>query len=277
MGTTDPETGIAFPSDAAAADQPTGTHNPATGTDDPERWAAVDWSHKGLHLTIDGQTTLIEGGSGTLRKWLESNPDMQVLIEPTFESFDLAERKRVIEQHGSRLHTVSSRWTEGERRRLGVDKSDVQDSQVIFSARERGVHLKTPSIMNAPDREWMVKIIHGRAAGWPKEVPCLPPPKDVPEDLKVALCENSRRYKVSFVWPLVIAAQHSATRAEFDRFVGAYGHGYPSVLRSNLYHHRVRAMEKTLGHKTAMQIARRAARWVFSQTRKQTDETLRPS
>lgn len=191
-----------------------------------------------------------------------------VVGEATFESFDLAARRRFIDECGRRGHillTVPTRETTKWRFRAGFGKkpnnqtyvTDFEDVQTIRHEAATA-HLKRPGVCEGVWRERVKQANHElmflrstgekvkrpRSRGY-KFVPAkdgwaeklresLPPFADQPPVRQHALRGSDGSYNLRIVAAVGMAAKHARSTREFDRMAGLYSHGYGTQIRSDL-------------------------------------------
>lgn len=251
----------------------------------------IDWGH-GKKLTVfDGKKNV--PFHGNLYSFVVQNAPCRIVIESSFESYFREERNRCIdlaESLGCELLTAPSRLTEIYRRKHQIEKSDDNDSEVLFRLWEEGkIHLAKPRKTEAAKASRLNRIEICRRLGWPKDrakefLDYLPDKKNIGPEEFYMLGDGKRSLSKAFVLPLVAAAldvlESGGSRSDFDRIVGAFGHGYPSLYRSHFYYHRGRALRcrvhgvKSLKgvddpdvRKDLFRRLRRATRWVFQQVK----------
>lgn len=286
------------------------------------RLHAIDWAKPGTKFIAvteqNGSLEQCDYGTISLLQFV-SKPEhngIDIVIESPFESFEKEGRNEVLDaasKNSVRIFTINPRETANYRKEHRIEKSDPIDAKAIYlMAKEGKKHLKLASRLTSekPNKSVYRDVVSLRYHGYkPKSVKpllkYLPPAEEVPEELKEVLLAG-RKYNVTFVVPNVVAAKAVAERGEgrddFDRAVGSYSHGYPSILRSNFYYRMITTLEKRrMGlrsfnrpiredetpvtdserktgkrkmniadrphHKDVMKLTRRATRWIFSQVK----------
>lgn len=223
-----------------------------------------DWSiRRGVKAGKNGSVTYYRD----LDELLDATPVSTRLVgEATFSSFDIDQRRRVIERcerEGRELLTTPNRLTGRHRRAMGytdADKSDELDISVLQHIDESGVHLKRPSLADesfvmrreAANAEMMNLRRTGemrprpRAGGYVRAsakdayaeslIPLLPPYQELVGSFQKALGDG-KQYSLVVLAAAGIAAKYARNREEFERLCGLYGHGYPSQIRADLHHY----------------------------------------
>ena len=230
----------------------------------------------------------------------------EIIGESSFESFNLERRQHFIDRadrEGHVLKSTCNRETGRHRRLCGFpkksDKTDMIDVYVIrHKATETSAHLKAPRIHNPNDplilkhkaanedlmrlrRSKTLRISKRSKNGFVmdpdkdllalKIIKELPLYKSLDEELRFAL-GNGDKYSKSFVACIYVAAKRSNSRREFENICGLYAHGYPCMIRSDIYMHRWRkgcragAKAKNAGKITLSQF-RKASRWLYHHTK----------
>lgn len=201
---------------------------------------------------------------------INAGPDM-IILETTFESFDLAKRAAVMahaKRQGVELLTIPNRLTSRFRKAGGFgEKDDAVDAKAIRFAAQSGVHLKKPRFIEPGEDERRRKaataIMYYRSHGeltakvisrgknkgrvtyefqslkddWARKLADeLPEYSTLTEVQKVAL-GNGREYNLTAVAAVGFAAYHARNTREFDRLSGLYAHAYPGQIRADLMHY----------------------------------------
>lgn len=221
--------------------------------DDARPLVAFDWSRNTLHVTWDGENVEQMNSVQDLLDRLAGVPH-RIVTEATVESWDpdrkmaFATRARA-EGHEilvyRPIHTARFR----DRQTPPIRKNNVNDAKAIFGiAAEGRLHLYP---LPAPDSDWAKRrqdlneeFIRLRSAGDMGELvrsaqEVLGPYGDLAPTAQAAL-GNGTEYAEAMIAAVYFAAIHADSRAEFERFLGLHGSGYPSVLRSNVHHHGFR-------------------------------------
>jgi len=229
-----------------------------------------DWSAGKINvLKNDAEDDVIYQ---TLDQLLDEIQEPSVLIgEATFESFNLEKRAAFMERcerEGHILLSTPNRLTRRRREALfpGIEKSDSVDVKVIRDIARDGVtHLKVPHISDqcTADRtktgtKELVRLRSTRhlkpkknGDGYckslisDKEILAEEIISHLPEfstlSLKTKLAIGSMQkanygYNKVIVPAVYVASQHTDNREDFERLIGLYHHGYPSVFRSDIMH-----------------------------------------
>jgi len=261
----------------------------------------IDWG-QGKKLTVyDGIN--VWSSEKDLKTFIQEYSPCLIVIEPTFESYVRRLHNEVIREAqnlGSQIWTLPTRKTARERLNRNIEKSDENDAKLIYTLWDEKPSLYQ-GVYFAPARLWedeaestrIERIEMLRRRGWPKEGTSefsqwLPLKEETPDFVKHT-CGDGKKLSEAFVLPLIATAldviESGGNRDDFDRKVGMYGHGYPSLMRSHCYHHRLgalrlRALKKSSSdkklnrgnlksvndsatRKEEMRSLRRATRWFF--------------
>jgi len=248
-----------------------------------------------LTVTYDGMSaSVIET---RLLNWISTHPGYIAAIESTFESYDPVARNECITmavEKDVQLWTYNPRTTRARRReeaaRTGEDEDDLKSDEldalwIWRTAFETPAHPKVPTA-------WVPPTPEGLYDRWALNYPLVAMRRseyqnDDARRLKVALRHRLylARYDIQqamfdgrqmldyFVLPVALVAEQvlmrGGSRKDFDRRIGAYSHGYPSLIRSNIYHHRVAALVgRGMERKEAMRRCRLATRRIFYEVRR---------
>lgn len=216
----------------------------------------------------------------------------RIVSEATFESFNVANRRRVIQRAADAGHewfTTPNRLTGRTRRAMGhEDKTDEIDVTVIrHLALTNPACLKRPNVRDASDMlvqglreansELMVlrrtnRMVPNRSRLGFKMVSAkddyargvaslLPAYAAQPEVRRLAL-GNGKEYAPVLVAAAAMAAKRSGTRREFEHYAGLFAHGYPSQIRSDFHHWRFRFAAR---NGVSVSEFRRECRWLYHQ------------
>jgi len=246
--------------------------------------------------------------SARLEDFIREYEPKQLFAETTFESYEVDRYNYVLDvakMHGTAIYTLSSRTTAHRRNEIGTEKDDLGDARLIARlalefvngkgtqnpgnghasphpftthfrlARPRGAVERTMSDLRKRLTKELVKL---RREGYPKTSPVLqqalqdlPPLSEIPAEHKNTLLRG-KKFSPSFAISLAIASrmvrEMAGGRDDFERLVGLCGTGYPSLIRSNIYHHSVGPkLRKKAGpqvRKERLKQLRKSARFVFS-------------
>ena len=219
---------------------PSDLHAPAQLTD----FTAVDWGGAGKGCWC----VPVRGGElgepfrvAGLQKLTEDDRVVRpVVIESSSESYDLRERRNFYRAARGYVLTVSSRATSSamrrdgsapKRGRTGGDETrelrDIAEARCIARRVLVGANLKVPTERVDPVYARLFdhvrcQIMRDRRRGWSMAL-----------RLRAAFPEASELFSSDseFV-PIVLCARRASSRKEFGRLMGAYEHGYPSIMRS---------------------------------------------
>lgn len=219
---------------------------------------AVDWSGKGIEVTDNG-TDVTHYDS--LEAFLPTIADgSAVVIESTFHSFEKTKRHEAINHCAERdivLLVLNPRATELWRRLHGrIEKTNENDVRAIYAIVREGVaFLKVPvcrcadcmegdtafEAFIAKREEVAFELIRHRYSGTydvllQRAEKYFGTPKDLRKadpELHAILCDGTHWRKPATV-TVVVAGEAATSRNEFERLLGLYSHGYPSIMRSNM-------------------------------------------
>lgn len=245
---------------------------------------AFDWSHKDVCYTLDGTVVL---KVKDLRELIDVLAEPHLILgEATYESFRLDRRQEFRErcdELGHDLREISPRATEIERKRAGIKKDDADDTRVLFSLATNGrTHLKRPSPI--PDNDYLLRFEEARMElmrarytnGYgPYEeefIALFPDLDDLADDHAVRLLATGKSgISGMAVATVLVCARWARGRREFDRMLGMYLNGYPSLMRSNLVFHRYSMVgwgdkRRIVGREPQVKanVLRRGARQIFA-------------
>lgn len=223
---------------------------------------AFDWSMRYGVNAYDGRRHTLYASIDALLDTLARPTTM--VCESTFESYDQAKRQEVIARaaaEGHRLLTIHPRVTARRRRaehnaacRADLDiedcgvhgKSDHVDAETIWRiATTSGKHLKLASPADAAWAARAAKLNYDHTVDrWSRRMDAyverffayLGPPEAWDLRQRAAFLRKDRGVRPHLAHAVVRAAEASPTRAEFERLLGLYEHGYPSHLRSDVVH-----------------------------------------
>lgn len=281
----------------------------------------LDWRHGKQAIALNGELWEDVYYEGDLIDFLREHalplaPDVAVYLEQSFESFYTARRNEVIrfcDESGISLRVVQSRFTGHERSRRGLrdEKSDGLDALMIWEIARSGRHWKRPVVMwdgdDGEDRRAAVELRrrdrnrrlqslrdsnYGNADAWRLREVLELARGDCPQEFRWVIWPKGKM-RDTFALSVALAAETVATEGDvltgsrgrdgFERETGLYGHGYPGIVRSNIYYHtlpfvwgqmvgwtkdddesRRDAMgQDREGRKAAERTIRKAARWIF--------------
>lgn len=269
----------------------------------------VDWGEKGGKLTFwDGETG---GVISDLVEWLLSlPPETKVLIESSFGSFTPGLKNAAIaaaKKAGVWFKTINPRETRYKRNSMGLPKSDENDAKAIQQMLAEGKkHFADPKPERfsgevSADEVFEMqcqragvgvrrsKYSEEETAEYMRLLPSIEEASATAEGRRAigALATPDGKAWVNVrVFPLVIYASEvvkkGGGRQEYERLLGSYGHGKPSLARSNFYHHGVKELQRKaqgtrklsenndeIVRKKCQQDLRWAARnWLFREVRK---------
>jgi hypothetical protein len=219
----------------------------------------------------------------------------RIVCEATFESFNIEQRKRVIElakAGGHEFLTLPNRQTGRYRRFLGYeDKTDEIDVAVLRSQSiDKPERLKVPNVrelddervtdLKAANHELMIlrrtlNIVPNKSKLGFKTVSAkdyyaddiirlLPEFKTLTPTQQLAL-GSAGKYSKTLVAAAAKATKFSESRGDFEHYAGLFAHGYPSQIRSDFMHWRFRFAAK---HGVTLSDFRRECRWLYHQLKK---------
>lgn len=245
-----------------------GTHPPVVraGTLDPDfrkfkhdtRPAiAFDWSANNLDCTFDGIKVFSVKKVEDLAALLKE--PHKIVCEASFESFVPGRRQamaQMLRGAGHEIYVFRPTATARYRQKYGVEKSNTNDSQVIYKiATETDTHVYP---LLARDQDWVDrrtmlnrKYFEIKMA---KEKPTLliKPAKKIlgwfsklPEEQK-AMYGNGKadKYSETLLATVYYATMVTKNRDEFERLLGLWQSAHPSLLRSDVHHHGYGAVRK---------------------------------
>lgn len=222
---------------------------PVSRADDLRPLVAVDWSARGIHVTFDGDAVAALPDTEALLTLLHE--PHQIVVEATFESFDPARRRQLLDQVRAAGHEVYGYRPKHTAYNRPDDwaKTDANDARVIHALAVDGRLNMYPLPDPAPSwvafREHVCEqYLDLRLTGCKDDLAAaaaeiLGPYRALDADARQAL-GNGKAYSTSALAALYVAAWHTRGREQFERLVGMHASGYPSVLRSDLHHHHVR-------------------------------------
>lgn len=246
---------------------------------------------KPLSVTdVEGRRTFEYKGS--LRAFIEEYEPRRVYVESMFHNFDVAERNALVQDYPDLLVVSPTRATRRIREQWGAEKADFVDSMAIAHfAREaeRGQRHGKVATTVTQDASPGVAMRRGRY----KNADALrlrallqeaSPPERVIRVLWTGKTAKSQPQNLALSIALLAeeVVADGGGRTEFDRRCGTYEHGYPSLVRSNIMHHRVPAVARQYGwngekrkdgeywkeeRKAALRDLRFASRWIFAAVR----------
>ena len=208
----------------------------------------------------------------TLAVLLDTLNTPTILVgESSFESFILEDREAFMERAKLEKHillTTAPRSTGRHRRSVGFkkksDKSDFIDVYVIRDLATGNTHLKVPKMYDLNDEfnqsrvaanEELMKLMSKRIYRkstrakkgfmmdsakdkFAKELITKLPLYESLDEVEQMALGNGDEYSKALVACVYIAGKHAKNRQEFERICGFYVHGYPSMIRSEIYMHR---------------------------------------
>jgi hypothetical protein len=231
-----------------------------------------------------------------------------IISEATFESFDVSRRIKVIEKAKRAGHiwkTTPNRLTGRYRRGMGIDdKSDEIDVTVIRSlAKAHPEVLKSPNVrldtdplvigLKQVNDELMVlrrtqamveskrsklgwKIVSAKDVYADEIIAFLPDSSTLTDIQHIVLCgtpSNKSKPVYHYSRPLIAAVakatKYAKSRKEFEHYTGLFVHGYPSQIRSDVYHWSWRFARDRGATLTDF---RRECRWLYHQLSKIRDK-----
>ena len=236
----------------------------------------LDWGGRDGKLVavtlIDGR--YIETEPESLLAFIQSNPGAEIVTEAAFEAYlGQAKRDEIVQaarDNDVLLLLAPTRYTRKIRALHGLEKTDLRDAKILHDAglKDR-LHLSRAKLTSEAvllDRTELTKrLVASRRQKYQDEtakqaVALLPEPTAVPPRVAARLCKGIRKVKYDPLYRVVTLAEtaryvleRGGNRRDYERWLGLSGHGYPSLMRSNLFHH---------GYSRENQFA---ARWVFHQ------------
>jgi hypothetical protein len=240
----------------------------------------LDWGGRAGKLvavsSVLGQLQEFEPES--LLALIVGNPGCEIVTEAAFEAY-LGQDKRDEIVRAARANNVlmllaPTRYTRKIRALHGLEKTDVRDAKILFEAgRKDRLHLsqaKLTSEMVQLDRTELTKrLVTTRRAKYEDDIAraaiaLLPEASALPPRVAARLVKGKKKIKYDPLYRVVTLAEtaryvveRGGNRRDYERWLGLSGHGYPSIMRSNLYHHGY--------HRDNLFVAR----WVFYQVARQ--------
>lgn len=256
-----------------------------------------DWAAGKLTTLFgDSDTPVYYGSTEALLKDL-SEPT-RIICEATFESFNLEQRKRVIQlatDAGHEFLTLPTRQTGRHRRSLGYeDKTDEIDVVVLRDeSLKKPLRLKVPNVRDDDDylvlnlknanHELMIlrrtlrivpnksklgfKTISAKDDYADTLIALLPKFSTLTEVQQLAL-GGQGKYSKTLVAAAGKATKFSHSRKEFEHYTGLFAHGYPCQIRSDFMHWRYRFAAK---NGVSLSDFRRECRWLYHQLKQHKD------
>lgn len=255
-----------------------------------------DWSmQRGLAVIGD------EGGVDDVRNFHSIDALLDTVDEPTtfvsettFESFNIDNRRRLVERMSALGHdwrVLPTKLTPRARHALGLEKDDTNDvvairhvaltnpdalkrptvdspikDKLAAANRELMILRRTYNTEAAPRRKFGLRVIKKKDTYAETVCQFLPLYEDLDDTLKVALGDG-KSYSLTLVAALAKATKFADNRREFDSITGLFVNGYPSQIRSDLHHWRWRFIRRARDERGANKLTiseyRRACRWVF--------------
>lgn len=230
------------------------TAQSARGKNGPERLVAVDWSGSGVWATFDGAEVGTWANMEALLDELERRGGTyQVVVEATFESYEVERRELLVARARSDGHEIVGfrpHHTARRREELGLTKSDINDACVIWNLAEEGRVWAYPIL--DPDPGWAAyresvnhEYMQIRAAGEKgllvgEAKAIIGPWRSRRDELGALGASSGSGYMPSGLAAACFAAKHVSSRENFERILGLHGSGYPGILRSEIHHHSYR-------------------------------------
>jgi hypothetical protein len=234
--------------------QRVGTRLPAFRQD--ERPLVVfDWATAGLDVTFDGVVVTQVKRVEDLAELLGGVPH-KIVTESSFEPYVLGRRKSMTEMlrdAGHEIYSYNQRQTSRYRRANGIDKSNENDARAIYAlAATTNLHLRP--LQAEPDADWVERrkalnqeYLIIKFNGWKPEM-LIKPAKAILGRYKLLseekqwLYGNGKpdKYSETMLAAVYFATSRTTNRDEFERLLGLYQAGYPSLLRSDIHHHAYR-------------------------------------
>lgn len=216
---------------------------------------AFDWSSAALDVTFDGvlvtQVKRVEDLAAML------TVPHKIVTESSFEPYVLGRRQamaKLLRDAGHEIYTFNQRQTARYRTVNGIEKSNEADARVIYAlAATTDLHLHP--LQAEPDADWVERrealnreylIIKFNG----EKKPLLIKPameilgkfKDLPAQ-RQAWWGNGKpdKYSDSTLAAVYFATSRTTNREDFERILGLYQAGYPSLLRSDIHNHGYRS------------------------------------
>jgi hypothetical protein len=211
---------------------------------------ALDWSFKEVHVTTDGVTVLRYASVQDLLASLAS--PHKILAESTFESWDAARRRSVVDTiraAGHEIYVFRPIHTARARGSAETKKSDENDAKTIHTIGVSGRLHVYP--LPSDDPEWaerrrlanrefqIIRDSGERGLLVDAAVSVLGPYRELDDDAR-SVFGNGSGYYPALLAAVSFAAQKARSRDEFERLLGLHGSAYPSLLRSVVHHHGYR-------------------------------------
>lgn len=224
---------------------------------DPRPALAFDWSAGNLDCTFDGETVFSVKTVEHLAAQL--NTPHKIVCEASFESFVPGRRHAMaamLREAGHELYVFRPTATEKFRRKNSIEKSNTNDSQVIYRiATETETHTYP---LLAPDPDWVERRIRlnkeyflikmtkrkpellikpaKKILGWFSKLP--------PETKLMYGNGKADKYSETLLAAVYFATLNTTNRYDFERVLGLWESAHPSLLRSDIHHHGYKAVRK---------------------------------
>lgn len=228
--------------------------------------AAIDWSRSKIHIKEADKKVASEYKSLT-----EAAPHYKGYIwamESTVESFELQKRQEVLDaiaKAGIQAFCINPKYTSRYRIIWNYNKSDSVDAEVILRIftetklvwGELRQLVRKDTLRDTIKRRLVEdRYLYGSSVTLQTAIGHLPVRKHIPESYWSLILESSnaqaknpkRLRPKKQIGRLLLAALEVRKAGlgwrTFVRQVGAYGQGYPCMLRSEYYHHLIRNIWK---------------------------------
>jgi hypothetical protein len=223
-----------------------------TFKDDPRPLLAFDWSANELDCTFDGDKVFTVKRAEDLLLLPELAAPHRLVCEASFESFVPGRRQakaRELRDAGHELYVFRSTATERYRRRHGIEKTNVNDAQVIYKiATETATHiypLMDPDPEWAEERERINKEYYVIKMAKDKPKLLINPAKKVlgrfskltPEQQQLWGDGKAGDYSKTLLAAVYYATSITTNRTDFERVLGLWQSAHPALMRSEVYHH----------------------------------------
>lgn len=219
--------------------------------EDPRPLLVFDWSAQVLDVTTDGEVVTQMKNIETLADSL--NEPHKIVCESSFEPYVLGRRQgmaKLLRERGHELYTFNQRQTARRRRELELDKSNDNDARVIFDiAANTNMHMHP--LLPDPDEEWIERrsklnreYLHIKFNGQKPELLIKPAKailgrfsKRTEEEQEMWGNGKPDKYSDSVLAAVYFTTARTRSRDEFERLLGLYQAGYPTLLRSDIHKH----------------------------------------
>jgi len=259
---------------------------------------AFDWDGKSIWVNEDGlfdedgqaRNTRRLGTQFDLLDELRQRDDGPFLVvcEAPFESYAVDRRQRTIDEYaeaGFDLRTINPRQTAWWRIEREIEKGNENDAAAIFNIAKHALdhghllHVPAPALTEddpwvqlrkRAERELMVLRRSGRKELlWKGLVQELPKFKELTSEQQRAL-GGSGGYSKAILPAVYVAARHTTDIRQWERLMGLYSSGKPSLFRSDIFHHGWQGNKNASRRRDSgltLSQYRRNLRWLYRQVK----------